>query len=48
MNLDSKPLTLDPLNTDQVIDSGDETETTENLWKTTTKPRLTTTIPVST
>ena len=35
-------------NTSQVIDRDDETETTENFFNTTTKPRLTTIIPTST
>ena len=48
MTLDSKPSTPDPHNTDQSIDSDDETETTDNFWENTMKPRLTTTIPFST
>ena len=47
MTLDSKQSTLEPPNNDQVIDSYVEIETTENFWKTTKKPRLTTIIPTS-
>ena len=48
MTLDSEPPTPEPPNTVQVIVRNDETETTENLWMTTTKPRFTIFIPTPT
>ena len=47
MTLDSKTSNPDPPNIGQVIDSDDETDTTGNCWKNTTKPILTTKIPTS-
>ena len=48
MTLDPKPSTPYPPNHGQVIDSDDETETTEIFWKNNTKPIVTTIIPTST
>ena len=48
MTHESEPSTPDPPNVDQVTDIDDETEIIKNFWKTTTKPILTTTIPIST
>ena len=38
ITLDYETSTLDTSNPGQIIDSEDETETTENFWKTNTKP----------
>ena len=48
MTLDYKPSSPDTHNNYQVIDSDDEADTTETFWNTTTKPILTTTIPIFT
>ena len=48
MTLDYEPSTPEPPNHYQLIDSDDEMETSEKLLITSTKPRLATTVQIST